>query len=100
MAAVSRADPSAFIWDEPAPWFVLTSKFAPYNRLSTTVGLVIPGLRFDSRSGSGYLIESDGLIVPAASRTVSTLLPFTGTFATDPGGHCLLPSSLTSSRCP
>ncbi len=98
---VSRADPSAFIWDEPAPWFVLTSKFAPHNRLSTTVGLVDPGLRFDSRSGSGYLIESDGLIVPAAaSRTVSTLLPFTGILATNPGGHCLRPSSLTKLALP
>jgi hypothetical protein len=98
---VSHTDPTAFIWDEPAPWFVLSSNFAPYNRLSTTVGLVVPGLRFGSPSGNGYLIGSDGRIVPAAaSRTVSTLLPFTGDLATNPGGRCLQPGSLTELALP
>jgi len=99
---VSRADPSPFIWDEPAPSFVLSSSFAPYNKLSTTVGLVIPGLRFDPTSGSGYLIGPDGRMVPAAAapRMVSTLLPFTGDLATGPGGRCLRPGSLTELALP
>lgn len=97
---VSRADPVAFIWDEPAPSFVLSSSFAPYNRLSTTVGLVVPGIRFDSGSGNGYLIGSDGRVVPAASRTVSTLLPFTGGLASDPEDHCLWAGSLSELALP
>jgi hypothetical protein len=97
---VSRADPAAFLWDVPAPWFVLSSSFAPYNRLSTTVGLVVPGLRFDSPRGNGYLIGSDGRIVPAASRTVSTLLPFNGDLGSVPSGHCLLPGPLTQLALP
>ncbi len=97
---ISRTDPTAFIWDEPAPWFVLSSNFAPYNRLSTTVGLVVPGLRFDSRRGNGFLITSDGRMVPATPRTVSSLLPFTGDVATRPGGRCLRPGSLTELALP
>ena len=62
---VSSTQPAPFIWDTVAPGFVLGSNFGPYNRLSTTIGLVVPGLRFDQPAGAGYVVDYYGKVIPA-----------------------------------
>ncbi len=92
---VSHADPTAFVWDAPAPVFVLTPAFIPFSQLSETVSLVVPGLWFDSQRGDGYVVGPDGRLIRAPAQTVSRLLPFTGTLAAGPGSYCLQPGRLS-----
>ncbi len=61
---------------------------------------MVPGLRFDSQRGDGYVIGPDGRLVAAPTRAVSTLLPFTGSLAAGFAGRCLQPGPLTKLALP
>ncbi len=101
---VSAHQPNAFVWDSTVPWYVLEPAFAPYNRVDTTVALVVPHLRIDVPDGIGYLITSSGKLVrsqpvvisraqtgaPTADRPQSDAVCFDGR-----SGPSTLPLSLT-----
>jgi hypothetical protein len=70
--AVSRSHPDAFVWDTTVPDFVLAPVFSPYNKVASTMGLVIGGLQIDSGSGPGYVVAPDGSLVPATVRVLAT----------------------------
>jgi hypothetical protein len=59
-----------FVWDTEVPEVVQQAIFAPYDRVATTVGLLVP-LRIDAPAGQGLLMRGDGTLVPAVSHVVS-----------------------------
>jgi hypothetical protein len=59
-----------FVWDTQVPPFVLTPIFAPFNRVATTVGLLVP-LRMDATQGQGYLVDTSGDLLPTSVTVVS-----------------------------
>jgi len=69
---VSHAHPDAFVWDTAVPDFVLAPVFSPYNKMASTMGLVIGGLQIDTGSGPGYVVTVDGSLVPAKVRRLAT----------------------------
>ena len=69
---VSRHHRLAFVWDTAVPPFVLSPNFQPVNKVSTTMGLVIGGLRIDRGSGPGFLVVGDGSLIPASSQVLAT----------------------------
>jgi hypothetical protein len=71
-AAVSHAHPDAFVWDTDVPAFVLAPVFSPYNKVTSTLGLVIGGLKVDAGAGRGYLVTGDGSLVPAKGRVLAS----------------------------
>ncbi len=62
---VKAQDPHAFIWNTAVPPYVVTPLFTPYNRVDSTVGLLLP-VRVDAPSGAGYLVGLTGELVPAS----------------------------------
>jgi hypothetical protein len=71
-ATASHAD--AFVWDTQVPNYVVTPLFVPYNRVSTTVGLLL-SLRIDATAGQGYLIGDNGALSAATPSVVSRARP-------------------------
>ena len=95
-STVSASQPAAYIWDTTAPAIVLNSNFVSYNRISTTVGLVIVGLRFDPSDGPGYIAGNDGRLEPARARVISRTK---GSVLVDgTGGGVCLPAATAPSR--
>ena len=92
---VKVRQPTAFIWNTDVPSYVLAGIFAPYNRVASTIGLVVGGLRFDSVYGPSYFVAPDGRLVPARSGVISRVSP-TSTVVGDPVGRTCLPSSKSS----
>jgi hypothetical protein len=72
--AARAAHADAFVWDTEVPSFVVTPLFVPYNRVSTTVGLMLP-LRIDGTAGQGYVINNAGDLTAASPRVVSRARP-------------------------
>jgi hypothetical protein len=80
---VSQHDPQAFVWDTTVPSFVLDPFYAPYNRIAQSAGLMVD-LRIDATQGTGYVVSSNGSLIPA-HRTVVSTAHLTG----GPSGPCV-----------
>jgi hypothetical protein len=59
----------AFLWDTEINPRIVTHKFFPFDTASVTVGRLHPDIWFDKWGGRGYLIRSDGGVVPATAAT-------------------------------
>ena len=70
---VSGQQPSAFVWNSAVPAYVLSAAFSPFNRVSSTVGLVVTGIRIDAAQGQGYMVAYDGQLQPAHREVVASL---------------------------
>jgi hypothetical protein len=68
LAQTKYANP--FVWDTQVPAFVQAPVFTPYDRVATTVGLLIP-LRIDAPAGQGLILSDTGTLVRATRRVVS-----------------------------
>jgi hypothetical protein len=64
----SHAD-HPFLWDTEVNPVVINNAFYPYDTVSVTVGMLHTGLRFDAWGGTGFLLLSDGSVVPAVAVT-------------------------------
>jgi hypothetical protein len=65
---IHKQEADAFVWDTVAPAEVLSPVFAPFNRVSGTVAMMVPGLRFDAASGPGYAPDPSGWLLPMTRR--------------------------------
>jgi hypothetical protein len=72
--AATAAHADAFVWDTQVPNYVVTPLFVPYNRVSTTVGLLL-SLRVDAVAGHGYVIGDNGALTAAIPSVVSRARP-------------------------
>jgi hypothetical protein len=68
--SVKGHEPGAFVWNTQVPPFVVTPLFVPYNRVSSTAG-VLMSLRIDGASGPGYLVGPSGGLQPAGVQVES-----------------------------
>jgi hypothetical protein len=59
----------AFLWDTEINPRIVTRNFFPFDTASVTVGRSHPGIKFDEWGGRGYLLQSDGRVVPATAVT-------------------------------
>jgi hypothetical protein len=69
---VARHHQKPFVWDTTVPDFVLTSHFSPFNTVSSTMGLVLGGIRVDEGTGQGYIVDPQGRLIPAQPHVLST----------------------------
>jgi hypothetical protein len=65
----TRTSTNPFLWDTEINPRVVTPTFYPYDTASVTVGRLHPEIRFDEWGGTGYLVRSDGSVVPATAVT-------------------------------
>lgn len=86
---VSKREPTAFVWDSEVPAYVLAPIFSPYNHVSSTVGLVVTGIRMDATHGPGYLVRSDGELQLARRAVIANLEPGAVTAPVGQGEICL-----------
>jgi hypothetical protein len=85
-AATASTTPHAFLWNTEINPRIVTRSFYPYDTASVTVGRLHPGIRFDQSSGTGFLLRSDGSVVPSRAVTQAQGVMGGGTACTDPHG--------------
>lgn len=89
LAAETPLENRGFLWDTEVNSVVVSHAFFPDDTASVTVGRLHPEIHFDEWGRKGYLIRSDGSIVPAVAVTKATgVLPGSD-------GACVKPSNGT-----
>jgi hypothetical protein len=75
---------SPFLWDTEINPTIVTPTWYRYDTASVTVGRLYPQIQFDKWGGTGFLLRTDGSVVPATAVTRAVGLISNRTGCADP----------------